>query len=199
MISNDSESNENEDVPAANDFIRTWNNKIAMAKDALLDAQRRQTEYANRHRRRSEFNIGDKVLLSTKNIDSPIDRKRPTKKLTPRYIGPYQIIEKTSPLVYKLDLPVTMKIHPVFHVSLLKEHHENTPDFKRPEPPPSIDDFDTNDEYEVEGILDKRIIRRKTEYLVKWKGYPLHDATWEPIEHLDNANDVIQHFESMEH
>src|SRR5882724_9055849 len=120
-----------------------WNNKITMAKDALLDAQRRQTEYANHHRRRSEFNICDKVLLSTKNINNPINRKCSTKKLTPRYIGPYQIIEKTSSLVYKLDLPVTMRIHPVFHVSLLKEHHENTPDFERPEPPPPIDDFCT--------------------------------------------------------
>ena len=42
-------SDEHEDVPAADEFIRKWNNKIAMAKDALLEAQRCQTEYANQH------------------------------------------------------------------------------------------------------------------------------------------------------
>ena len=92
-----------------------------------------------------------------------------------------------------------MKTHPVFHVSLLKEYNEDTVDFERPEPPSPIIDIDTNEEFEVEDILDKRTIRRKTEYLIKWKGYPLHDATWEPIDHLGNAKDAIQHFESMEH
>ena len=199
MMENVVKSDEHEDVPAADEFIRKWNNKIAMAKDALLEAQRRQTEYANQHRRRLEFNIGDKVLLSTKNIETSVDRRRPTKKLTPRYIGLFKIVEKTSPLVYKLDLPDMMKTHPVFHVSLLKEYNEDTVDFERPEPPSPIIDIDTNDEFEVEDILDKRTIRRKTEYLIKWKGYPLHDATWEPIDHLGNAKDAIQHFESIKH
>ena len=199
MMGNVVKPDEIENVPAANEFIRQWSNKIAMAKDALQDAQRRQTEYTNRHRRRLEFKIGDKVLLSTKNIDAPADRRRPTKKLTPRRFGPFNIIEKMSPLVYKLDLPASMKTHPVFHISLLKKYNEDTEDFERPIPPPPVEDIDTNEEYEVEDILDKRIIKRKTQYLVKWKGYSLHDATWEPVEHLGNAEDVILHFESMEH
>ena len=62
-----------ENVPAANEFIQQWSNKIAMAKDALQDAQRRQTEYANHHRRRLEFEIGNKVLLFMKNINTPAD------------------------------------------------------------------------------------------------------------------------------
>src|SRR2546421_56091 len=125
------------------------------------DAQRRQTEYANHHRRRFEFEIGDKVFLSMKNIDTPTDRRHPTKKLTPKCFGPFNIIEKMFPLVYKLDLPSNMKIHPVFHISLLKKYNEDTKDFEKPIPPPPVEDIDTNEEYKVEDILDKRIIRRK--------------------------------------
>ena len=50
-------------------------------------------------------------------------------------------------------------------------------------------------EYEVEKILDKRVRYRRTEYLVKWMGYPEYDATWEPAANLKNSQDLIQEFE----
>jgi hypothetical protein len=163
-----------------------------------LEAQDRQRKYANQHRRYLEFNIGDKVLLSTKNINTPVDKQRPTRKLAPRFIGPYNIVNKISTTAYKLDLPSTLKIHPVFHVSLLKPYQESPRNFERPTPPPAIFIPETNtEEYEVETILDKRILRNKPQYLVKWVGYPLHDATWEPLEHLTNASEKVKDFESM--
>jgi len=130
------------------------------------------------------------------NTNNPIDRNRPTKKLTPRFTGPYTIVKVISPVVYKLNLPETMKIHPVFHVSLLKPYQPSPDEFARPIPPPAIVESDTGqEEYEVEAILDKRIIRKKTQYLVKWVGYPLHDATWEPVRNLSNAPEIIKEFE----
>jgi hypothetical protein len=91
-----------------------------------------------------------------------------------------------------------MKIHPVFHVSLLKPYQPSSPDFERPTPPPAIIIPETDhEEYEVKTILDKRTLRNRPQYLVKWLGYPLHDATWEPIENLGNAQETIQKFESM--
>ena len=91
-----------------------------------------------------------------------------------------------------------MKIHPVFHVSLLKRYQAPTQEFDRTTPPPPIE-IPTSDqvEYEVECILDKRIKWRKPQYLIKWTGYPLHDATWEPLENLENAQEKIKEFESM--
>ncbi|CAG8515096.1 1852_t:CDS:2 [Paraglomus brasilianum] len=84
----------------------------------------------------------------------------------------------TKKLAYKLNLPETMKIHPAFHVSLLKPYHPSPEEFARPTPPLAIVESDTGqEEYEVEAILDKRIIRKNTQYLVKWTGYPLHDTT----------------------
>ena len=53
-------------------------------------------------------------------------------------------------------------------------------------------------EYEVEKILDKRVRYRRTEYLVKWMGYPEYDATWEPAANLKNSQDLIQEFEQKE-
>ena len=61
---------------------------------------------------------------------------------------------------------------------------------------PAIVESDTGqEEYEVEAILDKRVIRKKTLYLVKWVGYLLHDATWEPMRNLSNAPEIIKEFE----
>jgi len=188
-------------VPAASDFIEHWNTMISTAKDHLREAQERQMKYANNHRRHLTFKLGDQVLLSMKNTNNPVDRNRPTKKLTPRFTGPYTISEVISPVVYRLDLPQTMRLHPVFHVSLLKPYQPPSERFTRPTPPPAVivrSDYDEDhEEYEVEAILDKRIFRRKTQYLVKWVGYPLHDATWEPIQNLSNASELIREFELM--
>ena len=82
-----------------------------------------------------------------------------------------------------------MCIHPVFHISLLKKYEED--DFNRqlmPLLPLIIDD---HEEYIVEQILDKHIIRGKTQYLVKWKDYPHYDSIWELIENLDNCQTLL--------
>ena len=104
-----------------------------------------------------------------------------------------QVISSTA---YKLDLPIGMRIHPVFHVSLLKPYQVSPNEFLRPTPPPAVVLPNTEqEEYEVETILDKRILRKKLQYLIKWLGYPLHDATCEPLEHLNNAKDKVKEFE----
>ena len=87
-----------------------------------------------------------------------------------------------------------MKLHPIFHVSLLETYHENTfPDRVQPPPPPVIVDDDTL-EYEVEEILDSKIFRRRLRYLVRWKGYPDSDNSWEPAEFLANAPNLLNEF-----
>src|SRR5579884_2763942 len=81
-------------VATSQDFMEHWNIMIKTVKDLLLEAQERQSKYANQHRRFEEFNLGDKVLQSTRNIESPIDKQRTTKKLTSKFIGPFEIITK---------------------------------------------------------------------------------------------------------
>src|SRR5271170_443719 len=125
-------------VPAASDFLGHWNNMIKIAKDTLLESQDQQTKYANQYRHHLEFNIGDKVLLSTKNINNPVDKNRPTKKLAPKFIGPYTISKINFTTAYKLDLSKIIRIYLVFHVSLLKPYKESPEEFARLTPPPAI-------------------------------------------------------------
>jgi hypothetical protein len=179
-------------VQASEDFIDHWNNSIKIAQDSLMTAQQRQTNYANQNRRDLQLKKGDKVLISAAHVNNPVDAQRPTKKLSPKYLGPYEVIECISPVAYKLKLPASIKIHPVVHVSVLKPYQEEK-DFSRPVPPPP-EIIDDEIEFEVERILDKRIRYRKPEYLVKWKGYPLHDATWEPQANLTNCRTLLNEF-----
>jgi len=72
----------------------------------------------DKHKRHAEFKVGEFVLLSTKNLTLPGPRK-----LHPRYIGPFTIIQRKGEVSYELKLPEAMgKLCPIFHVSLLKKY-----------------------------------------------------------------------------
>jgi len=121
-----------------------------------------------------------------------------------KFVGPYAIKKVVSPVAYELELPASMRIHPVFHVSKLKAFRDGQQEFpQRPDPAPRPDPEvmpDGVEEWEVECVLDMRTRRlgrgraTRTEFLVKWKGYPDHESTWEPEENMANARDAIQDF-----
>ena len=128
-----------------------------------------------------QLKVGDKVYLLTKNLRS----QRTTRKLDHVKVGPFLISEVRGPVNYKLQLPDDAKVHPVFHISLLEPADPETPlqttfHFQTEE----------DDEFEVEQILGKQGQR----YLVKWKGYPHSENTWEPKEHLTNCQTALQRF-----
>ena len=137
--------------------------------------------------------------MNTENITEDNQRQRPSRKLAPRFIGPFKIIERIGSVAYRLELPHTLKIHPVFHVSRLKVYKEPTSfDPKRRtflRPPPII--VEHEEEYEIEKIIDKRTFRRQVQYLVKWLGYPDSDNTWIPLSELQHAQEAIQDFENQ--
>ncbi|KAL0445502.1 UNVERIFIED_CONTAM: hypothetical protein Slati_1678100 [Sesamum latifolium] len=99
--------------------------KIKIVKKYLKAAQDRQKSYADKHRREMEYEIGDKVFLKV----SPwkgILRFGRQGKLSPRYIGPYEIIERIGPLAYRLALPSELsQIHDVFHISMLRRYRSD--------------------------------------------------------------------------
>ncbi len=97
--------------------------------------------------------------------------------------------------MYKLELPPQWKIHPVFHANLLTPYKETAihgTNYTRP--PPDL--IEGEAKYEVEQILDahRRGQGCKTHYYVKWKGFPISDSTWEPLEHLKHTQDLITNF-----
>src|SRR5690606_34362405 len=148
--------------------------------------QERMKKYANQQRIGGPtLERGDKVYLIRKNIRTD----RPSDKLDFKKIGPFKILDKVSEVNYRLKLPDTMKIHPVFHVALLEPAHEDTP----------IEDTihaETEEpEYEVEKILDSMLDDDgKIKYLVKWKNFPHDDNTWEPLRNLKNCQQLVAQF-----
>jgi hypothetical protein len=127
------------------------------------------------------------VYLATKNIET----KRQNKKLDYKYIGPYKIKQKISKHNYELDLPPKVKLHPIFHISLL-ESAQDTIQVKTGNEPDT--EVDGPEEYIVEAILDVNKINGKTMYFIKWKNYPDSENTWEPPEHLTGAQRLLKDF-----
>nr|GFB73999.1 putative nucleotidyltransferase, ribonuclease H [Tanacetum cinerariifolium] len=101
-------------------MIEVTNEKVAVAKEKLKEARTRQKSYANKHRRSIEFQPGDRVFLKV----SPARRVRHfgiKGKLSPRFIGPFMILDRVGEVSYRLALPPQMShVHNVFHVSLLR-------------------------------------------------------------------------------
>ena len=92
---------------------------------------------------------------------------------------PHEILEQTSPVTFRLKLPATVNIHPIFHAGLLKAHVGGAT--SKPLPIPDKE----SDEYEIEKILGYRRKKDgKCVYLVKWKGYSYEESTWEPASHF---------------
>jgi hypothetical protein len=107
-------------VPAADDFLKTIQNGISSAQKAICRASTATATRANRHRRSHNFHVGDLVLFSTKHFMP--DTFKGSRKLMPKYCGPFPIIEKLNDVTMRLELPSTMLsrlIHNAFHARLL--------------------------------------------------------------------------------
>jgi Chromo (CHRromatin Organisation MOdifier) domain len=122
------------------------------------------------------WKMGQLVWLEGKDLPLPYG----TAKLAPRRHRPFKIVKIVSPVAVRLELPAQWSIHPVFHTSLLMPYTETPshgPNFTRP----PLDLIDGEAEYEVEQIHSHQTWgQHKTlQYLIKWKGYPESDNTWE--------------------
>ncbi|MBW0494297.1 hypothetical protein O181_034012 [Austropuccinia psidii MF-1] len=141
------------------------------------------------------FNPGEMVWLSSKNIQS----NRPTKKLSERWLSPFPLLKKVSTHSYHLKLPYQWKsIHPVFIISLLKPVKTSTiPNWHQEPPPPII--IEEEEEWEVCQVLDSKIKRGNSGYLVEWKdsSQDAESSTWEPTKNLRNFSELIKDYHSL--
>jgi hypothetical protein len=162
-------------VQSVDEMVHNMSADLQSAREHLLKAQQQQKKYADKHRRHVQFSVGDEVLLSTENVVI----KDANKKFKPRWCGPFVVEAVVSEVAVKLTLPVTMRIHPVVHVSNLK-HFVSRPD--APEPEPFVPVLDQQEPECIRMIVSHRIVQHGQkqwyEYLVLWHNKPLCEASW---------------------
>ena len=166
---------------------------LAMARDALLQAQQAMNVYENKGRHDAAFVVGEHVFLSTANLGNA-HFLTTVAKLRPRFCGPFRIVGRLGLYKYKLELPPKMKeLHPVFHAALLWRAQPTPADMAGRLGdgvvfPPAVvpgegaelltHDDDGVEVFVMESIVARRHSGRGFKYLVKWVGYPPEDNTW---------------------
>jgi Chromo (CHRromatin Organisation MOdifier) domain len=158
------------------------------AKATLELAAEKMKWYYDKAVQRVPYKVGDKVLLDLR------DYQKSGRKLAAKYYGPFTIIEKLSPVTFKVEWPERLvRMHPVFHASKLVPYSESKIPGQIPtHAPPEL--IDGHEEWEIEEILVSRRRYRKLEYLVHWKGFTADQDTWEPAKNLKNAPLKIEEF-----
>ena len=158
-------------------FVQRVTSDWKMARENLQRSVGLQQKYYDQRHRDLHYSVGDLVLLSTRNLRM----KGTPAKLQCRFVGPFKIIEVIGQQAYRLALPEDWKIHPVFHVSLLKNWRTANLQEDQPLPADAVPDVE-EPYYEIEKILrwrkvkiNKKIIKQ---YLVLWRGYPVEEASW---------------------
>jgi len=167
-----------------------------MLKEEIAKAQRQYQPSADSHRQQPpDFQVGQSVFVRSQYFWTT----RPSKKLSKKYLRPYEIIAQPSPQSFTLRLPDTMRAaHPVFHVSMLEPATPNTFQ-QRSKPPPAPVIIDREPEYEISKIVDAKIDHRracKLLYKVIWLGYEDtdNDSEWLPATELEHAKELLNDF-----
>ena len=134
------------------------------AKAALQKAQEEIKRYADRDRGEvEEYKVGDWMLLSTKDLKYQMVGRR-TDKFTERFVGPYKVKAIISSNAIELDLPSTVRIHPVVNVSRVRQYKSQIEGQRKETPQPVV--IEGEEEWEVEKIMNKKKMRGKEKYLV---------------------------------
>jgi len=163
------------------------------AKAVLGKAQEEIKKYADRKREEvDEYKVGDLVMLSTKDLKYQMASKR-TEKLIERFIGSYKVKKIILANAVELELPSTIRIHPVVNVSRIHKYIGQVEEQKKEQLVSVI--TEREEKWEVKRILNKQRIREKNKYLVQWKGFTAESDTWEGKENLENTKEAIEEYE----
>ncbi|XP_071939007.1 uncharacterized protein [Coffea arabica] len=160
---------------------------IALIKENLAKAQNRMKVFADKHRSERVFQEGDWVFLKLQPYRQQSVAIRRSLKLAAKYYGPFQISAKVGAVAYKLKLPAGARIHPVFHVSLLKRKIGLAQSVDS-----SLPELDATDQclLRLEKVIQRRAIMRAAQpviqYLVKWDNLPESKSSWEDKSFIDS-------------
>ena len=169
--------------------------QLQLLKAHLHKAQNRMKQLADKHRSDRQFAVGDWVYLKLQPYRQHSLLRCQNQKLAAKYNGPYQILSKKGSVAYTLKLPPASKIHPTFHVSMLKKHHGPiSPSFNtQPIPSQASSPRLTKTPFSV---IDTRTIKKNTtkasQWLIHWMNSPPEDASWEDVTYIQ------QHYPSFD-
>ncbi|KAA0052789.1 pol protein [Cucumis melo var. makuwa] len=163
------------------ELVQSTNEAIQKIRSRMQTAQSRQKSYVDVRRKDLEFDVGDKVFLKVAPMKGVLRFER-RGKLSPRFVGPFEILERIGPLAYRLALPPSLlAVHDVFHVSMLRKYVSD-PSHVVDYEPLEIDENLTYTEQPV-GVLAREVkmLRNREIPLVKvlWQNHRVEEATWE--------------------
>ena len=176
------------EVPAANSRVKMLRVLRDENRDRLQAAYDAQAKQYNKSHQPMTYKVGDLVILATKNLK----QKRPSKKLSHKFVGPFRIEDKVGAQAYRLRLPASYRIHHTFHVSLLEPyHHRECGDASDVfmQAPELIDDEEM---WEVEEIIDKVKNKEGVWYKVKWTGWGEEYNQWVSNEDILGASELVE-------
>lgn len=147
-------------IPAVVNMAQDRLMVISLIKENLAKAQGRMKHFADKHRTERAFQVGDWVFLKLQPYKQQTVAIRRSLKLTAKYFGPFQIIAKVGVVAYRLQLPDGARIHPVFHVSLLKRKIGEAQDID-----PTLPAWDSSDQclLQPERVLKRRATMRNSQ------------------------------------
>ena len=184
-----------DEFPSVRKFALEKKLAIMAAHDSILSARIKQTRDANRRRRVAPFKEGELVYLASKNISFA---KGLARKLIPKYIGPYKILQDFHNSSFKLDLPSHLKrrgVHDVFHSSLLREHIPNDDRLFPGQLDTQIGDTpDTEGEWAVDRILSHAGSKANTVFEIQWKS---GDITWLPYYQITHLRALAEYLDLL--
>jgi len=150
---------------AAGKFVERMKKIQEKAKAVLGKVQEEIKKFANRRQREEEeYRVGDLVLLSTKDLKWQMKGRR-SEKLTERFVGPYKVKGIVSSNAIELELPKSIRIHPVVNVSRVRLYKPQVEGQKKT--PPKLVIIEGEEKFEVEKIINKRTVRGKEKFLVR--------------------------------
>jgi hypothetical protein len=186
--------NSNSEFPGVRIFAQKIKDAVLIAHDSILEAHIKQTRLANRHRKEAPFTKGDLVYLSTKNLSIP---KGHARKLAPKFIGRYQILEDYKNDTFKLNLSPELKqhgLHPSFHVHLLRIHIPNDDRRFPGRQMGQLSSLGNAEEWAVAGIATHHGKGTGALFEVTWKA---GDKAWLPYQEISHLEALTQYLEAQ--
>lgn len=185
--------------PEAEKFADMMNAIRTQAQDALRVAQAHQEDQYNKDHSYLDLKEGDLVLINPHSLSLLRSRKGKGRKLQMKYDGPFEILQKVSDVTYRLKIPASYKIHPVINIAHLEPYYKDADNPERPKKHLNREDFDKKPEYEVEEIIDEKMVkkgqRRQRRYLTRFVGYSPEWDEWLSKQQLTNSPMVLKEWE----